>query len=361
MASVSSTTSTTSSTMHIINGRPLSCDENNYSMVYPGVDYEFLEKDYCCAMKPINMRFICTRKVDFIDSSIKELYQIIVAQKAHLRLTEKPSICHTNAVMGHCGNSRGALTECACESLNRLTSPELRNRYENEVIDAAARICAKTPKGQPIQLNIAVFASGGLHGEEVLLIRLIDCLKNLKFKGTINLFLLDLQYRDNIGKAGSFTLKNKIDPPRENFSWDHFIGDREDLSQFVTEISLCLPPTIEVYGFVFSDANDYIKRAQAKYEFRHDLLIGADIENEMALFNHIKKQTFRIPNEPGLVLIKDSNLLPRMCTVPSSSSQEIDCSLIRRIGPVARAALPPAAASSATATRDIDGKGIRRA
>ena len=95
-----------------------------------------------------------------------EIYLNAIAG-CRLIITAKHKRLFTGQVTGHCGNVRGNLTECACETLNRMSYPHLRHRYENQVILAAVNMIRANPGLNC--LNLAIFASGGLHGELVLI------------------------------------------------------------------------------------------------------------------------------------------------------------------------------------------------
>lgn len=164
-------------------------------------------------------------------------------------------------------------------------------------------------------LNIAIFASGGLHGEFVLMVRLIDQLKKIRFHGTIQLFLIDREYAQHIENAFYF---NPSAHPN-GFKRTEFLGGRKDLAQFLSEVSLCLPRTIQLNGAVFGEASDYIARASIDGNFRHDLLIGADIEDTKAIVSQLKQKAQR-RNEPGIILMKENNR-PKICEVKPISGQ----------------------------------------
>jgi hypothetical protein len=95
------------------------------------------------------------------------------------------------------------------------------------------------------------------------------------------------------------------------------VGQRKDLTQFLNEIALSLPPTIKVSGAVFGDASDYILRTQYDSSFRHDLLLGADIEDTGPIVSLLKQQTQR-SKVPGIVLIKEDDK-PKLCQVKYDS------------------------------------------
>ena len=294
-------------------------DIGQLSTINVAVDHTVGDPDFerknqvTMVQKPLNMRFACRRQSNHVDPNILNIYQQAIVGLSRGSLKTNLTGCWTGRISKYCGNSRGELFECSCEILNGIKYPQLRHQYENKVIDAVLNIIYSDPLLR--SLNIAIFASGGLFGEFVLMVRLIDRLKNIGFNGTIELFLIDQQYRDNINKAYDF------DPSTcsNGFPWVNFLGGRQDLAQFLQEISLCLPSTIQVNGAVFGEADDYINRALKDSRFRHDLLIGADIEDTQAIVSKLKLQAQR-NNVPGIVLIKQNNQ-PKICEIKSSSGQ----------------------------------------
>lgn len=294
-------------------------DTNRFSRVDVAVDHTVGDPAYeqrhqiTMIQRPLNLRFACSRQFDAIDPRMVGIYHQAIQGGAHRSLTHSDATCSAGKVSKHCGNSRGHLYECACETLNRTSYPRLRHQYEDMVINKALGIVREDRHLR--SLNIAIFASGGLHGEFVLMARLIDQLKKAGFHGTIQLFLIDREYSQHIENAFYF---NPSAHPN-GFQWSEFLGGRQDLAQFLSEISLCLPTTIEVNGAVFGDASDYIARASKDSNFRHDLLIGADIENSGTIVSQLKQEAQR-RNEPGIVLVKENNK-PKICEVKPISGQ----------------------------------------
>lgn len=281
------------------------------------VDYIERESDMCCiAPRPLSVSFSCQRNVNDIDDSIKSIYNSIISNQIHTQLTPRDSgVCMANEVMNHCGNKRGDLSECACNALNRIRNLHHRKNFEDQVINLVRSFLAQNPYQS--QLNIAMFASGMLHGESVLVIKLIHALKNIRYSGEVNLFLIDRQYSPSIAAANNLILSEEY---KRGFRWERLIGNRRDIQQFLKETALCVPPSISIGGAVFGDANDYIWRAQNDRcrDFKHDILVGADIEETEEIFREIKLHTDR-SSLPGVVLIRGPGDKPNICTVGFAS------------------------------------------
>lgn len=262
---------------------------------------EFVQGTNCVlssSRRALDIAFKCTRSVNACDKAVAKIFGTVIAKNAASLLVSNPNQCVHNAVTGACGNMRGHLSECRCEALCRLKFGARRTQFEDQVIDALVAI-AKAQKG-PFNINLAVFASGGLHGEEVLLMRLIDRLQREKLTGNIHVSLIDSVYQPNIA-AGHEVFY----PRKPKFIWDQLLGFRGDLKQCLTELSLCLPSTITLSGRVYGHSDDYIFRAKLQPHLKHDLLIGADIEDTMGVVGEINGAAGKT-DRPAIVLIKQS-------------------------------------------------------
>lgn len=287
---------------------------DSQSSVAVAVDLKPLDQKH---FRPVSLNFTCRRSGDGIANSMKGIYAAAVTGKAHTLLAQNPNGCHMSQVTGNCGNVRGYLSECRCSTLNRSTHPQLRKIYEDGVIDRVVKLA----KEGRTQINIAMFATGGLHGELVLTLRAIEALKSIGYKGTINLFLMDHVYSSAIFKGAQFTQKLFCQKMSSPFAWNSFVGGEKGFEQFLNEIALVLPKTITVNGAFFGSHSDYIARAHSSSNFQHDVLIGADIENtekEMVELQQVSRT-----GEEGLVLAK-INEKPAFCTV----QQELDCTIV---------------------------------
>lgn len=300
---------------------------NNYSFVTPSVDYEITKKPQngnVIAYRPYNLNFTCERRSEVIDKSMVEIYEN--ALKGSVKIEQNPHklACHT--FKGLSGNVRQFLHECRCPLLDRHKNPKFREAFEKTTIEAIEKMGVSNNQS----INIAMFATGGLLGEWVFMLKLINHLHNkMKFKGIINIFLIDQVYKNVIEKAGAFT----SGPKPQLFSWKKFIGECDALNQFLTEIALILPPTIKVVGSVFAEAHEYIARAKADVAFRHDIVIGADIESVPyktdKIVSNLKEQASR-RDVPGIVLDKIKNvagqLVPMLCQVgPTKGTSHFVC------------------------------------
>lgn len=269
--------------------------------------------------KPINILFKCVRQHPLMNCKVADVYCAAVHGNAHLLLTQNPNSCGEGDVAKHCGHYRGKLTECRCDTLDRIQHPMRRLQFENKVIQAALAIIAQ--QKESFVINIAIFASGGLHGEEILLFRLFHELRKKQLKGKITLFFIDTDYKKNIEATKQvYHLSKRV----SSFSWMMNVGCREDLAQFLHEVSLCLPPEVVVEGAVFGDSDNYIMSAQKNDAYKHHLLIGADIENLVSVVGTIDKLAGWGSAKP-IVLIKEvSNQkqeLAKLCDVEGTATQ----------------------------------------
>ncbi|MGR3952530.1 MAG: hypothetical protein QRY74_06555 [Chlamydia sp.] len=140
--------------------------------------------------------------------------------------------CAHGVVTGQCGNLRGRLSECTCSTLNRKRNPKIRIEYENRVIDAIMQ-SVRSAKGE-FHFKLAVFASGHLLGEQILLFRLLDQLKKEGKRGTIDLFFIDKSYSSAINRSD-----------------ENILGREGSIEQFLVEITQILPKNITVMGSFF--------------------------------------------------------------------------------------------------------------
>jgi hypothetical protein len=289
-----------SATLHV-------CSEKRWTMPLGGNTQAFVtassdtlwEKTSTgCTHRPLNLYFKCQRtaKDNEVDTSVAHLYKTVVAGKAETLMKANPNGCAHNIVTGFCGNMRGDLSECRCDALDRMKHSIRRTKFEDEVIKEILDILK--PNKENFHFNLALFATGGLHGEQVLLLRLIDALKSDGYKGNIHISLIDTVYKPNI-EAGYQVFCQKM----QKFQWDKLIGDRKDLKQFLAEISLCLPSTLSLEGRVYGSSDDYVLRASHCMHNRHDLIIGADIEGMAGMVAGINEKAGK--GRAAKVLIKD--------------------------------------------------------
>lgn len=294
------------------------CLEKNQYRISASSDALIKTQGNChCFERAFSISFRCQHKSNQIEDQVNRLYQDIIAGNAHLLLQANPNQCAHGDVTGGCGNIRGHLYECRCEALDRVRFKSRRELYENTVIEQIHKIIHEQ-KGQTFSVNLAIFGSGGFHGEQVLIMRLLNEIRD-HHAGTINLFLIDTDYKKSIALSGSvYSIK-----PGESFSWDLLIGNRPDLKQFLTEIAQCLPSHIQLNGTLFGDANEYILRAQNDPNFRHDLLMGSDIGDNIQWMNKIKQTTSRTDKD-AILLIKAAKETPLLCTLPSLGQLKCD-------------------------------------
>ncbi|WP_213156009.1 hypothetical protein [Neochlamydia sp. AcF65] len=265
----------------------------------------FINGQRLCTVEPLNISFTCKREADSIDIRVVEIYKKIFNGTIQEEFTHNQQCNHTQ-VVGPCGNQRKFLNECRCGPLDRVTKPSLRQQYENQIIFTILAIKQKLPFQSTF--NITIFASGGLHGELVLMVKLINRLKQEDFSGCINLFLIDRIYADNIKFASASTENSPV-------NWEAATGRNQALGQFLTEIALGLPQAIQVASHVFGDIDDYIWRLEkdSNFDWRCDLLIGADTGDNGTNFAKLQSSASRT-QLPGIALAKFHET-PQLCLV----------------------------------------------
>lgn len=249
--------------------------------------------------------FNCRRLTSQIDQRIQSIYKNAIMGKAHKDM--KSSMCPRTADYGECGDRRGELTECRCPTLSRMKHPELRQVFEDKVIQRAVAILKSQSEGKR-SINLAFFASGKLFGEATLLFRLFDQLKKENIACEVNIKLIDKCYETALN---------------HNTAEDALRSDRS-LDQFVNEMCQTLPKNVTLSGQVYSSDNAYIEAAKVQPEIKHDLIVGADIENLKGIVAKIHNAAGRRPNEKPLVLIKGPNRfgaeIPAICGVKSDGN-----------------------------------------
>lgn len=250
---------------------------------------------------PLAIVAICKRNSLQMHNSIYSIYHACIHNLSGQLLSARAANCGSD--FGHCGNYRVHLTECRCKTLDRISNPLIRKIYEDKVIAQAIAI-ANHQVGN-FHLKIAVFASGGLYGEQVLVFRLVESLKKMGCGGLISLFLIDRAYHPAIQQTQQFHIDMQT---KGRGSWDGLLGNRLDMKQFVCEISQCLPSSITVECTFFGVHYDYLTAARTLPCFKHHLLIGADIEDTIHIMSEIKEAAVDV-NESAVILIKQ--LIPQ--------------------------------------------------
>lgn len=273
---------------------------------------------------PCSISFYCSRiyppNLDsntlYLNPRIHNIFESAVKGRAHENIEPNESgVCSLpGSVAGHCGNMRGYLAECRCEDLNRKIKPYIRNHFEKKVIDKILKhykITQSLSSGRPFQFNLAIFCSGRLLGEEILLFRLLNELYSRRASGTISLFLIDREYTSAIRLGNSSTA----------------LHQNQYLIQFLTEICGCLPPSLKINGTIFAEASHYIDQAQTEARFKHDLLIGADIEDTQVIMDEISSKAAVIRGQRPLALVRNvgEEDLPGSCDIVCG--QLTNCSL----------------------------------
>lgn len=218
----------------------------------------------------VGLSFACARGVDRIDASIEPIFRNAIAGEAFrdIRPVRSPEGINER------GNRRGALAECRCETLNRLTHPARRTAYEDRVIAKVLEMGGDTTA--PFHFKLAIFASGGLLGEQILLFRLLDKVKDRS--GTLEVFFIDQCYEPMIRDA------------THRATFEEALGREESVQQFLREFCHCLPSTLTLRGTFFASARSYLQMARMNLLFKHHLLIGADIEDANRVVGQIGRE-----------------------------------------------------------------------
>lgn len=259
--------------------------------------------------QPSSISFICSRNQPisndpnriYINADVFNVFRNAVLGKSDEDMVGNPGQCSEKGKR-HCGNVRQYLWECGCDDLNRKLNKFYRLHFENDVISSivnSQKIVNAQNAQTPFQFNLAMFCSGGLLGEEILLFRLINELRNREMSGTINLFLIDWEYKSAINRGNPDGL----------------------IDQFLREVCGSLPPSIKVNGTFFGDDDDYIQMVQVNSQFKHDLLIGADPEGAEKLMGKISQRASIFFEQAPIVLIR-SNRGPSICRINLMGEQE---------------------------------------
>lgn len=281
------------------------------------------------------IEFKCKSAKDEVFPGYKEIYDDIVNGTISRRFCIL-SDCKKEEYTPRCALKRGHLSECRCSFVGRKDHPRKRELYEDRVIGKILEILNKkavvsSPENpNPLwEINVTVFAAGGLHGEVVLIVRLIERLRQSRFNDNrsfkINIALIDLVYKECINRAWEFKPPCQ---PGSSFSWNGFIGGHLGLGQFMTEITQALPSWISVEGSVFGDKDEYLNAVRSnRGKYGHDLLIGCDIRDAsmdtVPLFVQIQKEA-SLGGEPGILMIHQSDeaLMCEVKTIASCQSIE---------------------------------------
>ncbi|MGK5594086.1 MAG: hypothetical protein ACSNEK_01850 [Parachlamydiaceae bacterium] len=284
--------------------------QENVSVIYAASRSLYWIKGNSLNEQPFSIYFHCSRQVDTIDETMTTVYQRIITGNAHTLLKENPHGCAVGNNVGHCGNVRKNLTECRCPILSRKYHPERRKNYEDMVIDQVTRLINERKQFKNFDIRIAMLATGKLHGELCLLIRLIDTLKKKGYAGNIHVSLIDTEYASSIQESHQVAHLSQ----NPSFSWTQLLGHRGDFEQFLSEISLCLPSNITVDGDFFGSTDDYVFNAQY---YKHDLMIGADIEGLDPILSKVNGLASRTLI-PAFALVKrkeKNQLVAKLCNI----------------------------------------------
>lgn len=256
--------------------------------------------------QPLSLSFSCSRRAPpsgdptlyYINPDIYKVFMNALQGKAHLDMVANPGVCKVGD-MRHCGNTRGHLWECRCDDLNRMAETFYRRlQFENEVIStiiASPTIQTAKRSQTAFVYNLAIFCSGGLVGEQILLFRLFNELRREGVSGTLNLFFMDHEYKNTIAAGGVDAL----------------------MDQFLRELCGCLPPSLKVNGRFFGEAEDYMKIAEVHDNFKCHLLIGADIEGTEKVMGEIRRAACMLSAPDPIVLVRKGNSTgaPSVCRI----------------------------------------------
>lgn len=261
--------------------------------------------------KPVTISFTCFRLAAYIDRRIADVYKNAISGNAHLNMTPN-RLCSHQLVTGEYGNKRKHLSECSCEALDRVSQPQIRAQYEDRVIETIFQILAQSTTS--FSLKLALFASGSLLGEQILLFRLLEKLRKQNAKGTIELFFIDRCYENPIQNAN----------PKRSF--EDFFEKAPYINQFLEDLCQCLPQTIKVKGTFFKSDEDYIQRAQSDRNFKHHLIIGADPENTLPIIKNIGEKAGWGLSEPITLLTGSPGYPETHLYAPESEGLPVQCS-----------------------------------
>ncbi|MFI5343089.1 MAG: hypothetical protein ACHQUC_02590, partial [Chlamydiales bacterium] len=274
----------------------------------------------CYSTTAYSISFKCQRFVSCIDGRFFDIFIRILKRMSHLDLVppmDPLGIClhnHTDQGAIKCGNRRNMavrqsdLWECKCPILDRINQSDKRLAFEDYVIE---RVTSIINVHKLSTFNLAIFGSGGLLGEQILLMRLIHELRVNNYSGTIKIFLIDQIYKNSINNSANFL------GPMTPISVESALGGDKCFYQFLSEMSFILPPNITLEGEIFSEADDYISRAHANDHLKYDFLIGADPEGGEAVMAKIKDAIKeKHPNNSAvLTKIKDDAWVAGICQV----------------------------------------------
>lgn len=233
-------------------------------------------QSYDTIIQPESISFNCKRNYSCIDADIYEVYCNAVNGNSYMDMHDSPLVCKHDEVAGGCGNRRGKLSECRCTILNRRTDPKIRGHYEDVAIEKIMQVISnRVEEYGDFTFNLAVFCSGGLLGEEILLFKLFHFIRSNNYSGEFNVSLIDKVYGTAI-KTSSF-YHSKLCLGQAQNSLEGPFGEDETIQQFLIEICKSAPKSITFSGQFFYDDESYISAVQNNSACKHDFLIGADI------------------------------------------------------------------------------------
>lgn len=284
-----------------------------------------------CTLQPFGISFHCKRNATCIEYDVYQIFMNAIKDKSKDGFDVDP-LCSHGQVTGGCGNKRGYMWECRCPGLDRKANSHVREAYENKVILKIMEIVKSQNVGD-FHIKLAVFCSGGLLGEEILLFKLFEQLRRQNAAGKIELFFIDGCYANSIKASSVFhqaiAFNQNLPTTIENL-----LGGGKYIEQFLIEISKCVQPSLEISGTFFDHSDKYIEVAKSNPDFMHHLLIGSDIEDSVEDMSRINQET-RLNQEPPIALVKNNLNKPLLCEL------NLDGNLDNCYVPAAQTALQP--------------------
>ncbi len=242
--------------------------------------------------RPLGLLFNFSNEMTEQNLEVRRIFMNAIRGEAHQDIVGfRPSCSHIQTT-GGCGNRRGDLEECRCRWVDRTVRPSVRRDYEDRVINGILETIENSQDQTNFSFKLAIFASGRLLAEEILLFRLFHELESRNYSGKIRLFLIDQCYRRVI------TVSTHSDVLIQS------LGNERYVRQFIEEIHQHKPIAVRVEGIFFFDAEHYVRLAEKDDKFRHHYLIGAEIEGTQACVENIASAAESSEGPGPLMLMK---------------------------------------------------------
>ena len=261
---------------------------------------------------------------------------------------------------GNCALYFEELAECACPHMSRKLHPEFRNDYEGRVLEKAVEIAQNHH-----EITITFFAPGVLATELSLLIKVIDALNQITWKGRLNLHFIDWCYvmpsiteergalqkeilslqirlrairvREACANAGIASKKRKLEDsfvstvpsPIDEMDMQRAALQNQQtkekrqiqeiemqhktipsdtrastaIPKLLTYLQLGLSQGMQVKTRFFGEAEEYISLCKTDRKFESHLLVGIDFQHCELIFENLR-QTTQSPGGQAISLAK---------------------------------------------------------